>query len=116
MWIRKFMAVVLATLAGIIVGVTAELVITRVEASFAKIVAAVLLSPISLSVGGGHFPVIGNTRWLFVIQGILTLPLIGSAIVYAYRSSSIGANIGLAILVAYLYFGLMHRHFAIMSI
>lgn len=112
----KFVIVATTILLGVMFGSVSEVITMRMDVNVSRIAAALLLSPITLSIGGGHFPDIPSIRWFFGLQGLATIPVILCMSIYAYRSDSTGVYVCLFLVVAYLSFGLLHRHEAIMSI
>lgn len=112
----EFVIVLITILLGVVLGTVSEVIATQMDINLSRIAAALLLSPITLTVGGGHFPDIPSVRWFFGIQGLATVPVISCLSIYAYRTNSTAMYVCLLLVVAYLYFGLLHRHDAIMSI
>ena len=112
----KMVALGMCILFGAFLGMLSESFLTGIEFRCANVLTTLVLSPVTLSVGGGHFPAKEELRVFFAIQGLLTIPAIATVSVCAFRWNTLAGYSGLVLLVAWLYFGLLHRHAAIMSV
>ena len=74
-----------AVAGGILTGTMAEWLLTDIDIAPSELIPVWLISPISLTVGGGHFPFPDYFRPLTSILGLLTFPALIAAIVFACR-------------------------------
>ena len=94
----------------------AEWLVTDVEIVPSRLIFVWSISPISLTVGGGHFPFPDSMRTVAFLLGLFTFPaLIGATVFVCFRRSGLSLLM-LWALTSIAYFGVIHKHLAIMSI
>jgi len=93
-----------------------EIVLTDVEIELARLPAVLILSPITLTVGGGHFPSPALFRLLFVFVGLASFPIMTTAIAFAWRLRSRMSYATMFLVIAFFYFGVVHKHLAVLSV
>ena len=106
----SLLLVPVAVAGGILTGTLAEWLLTDIDIAPSELIPVWLLSPISLTVGGGHFP------FFTPILGLLTFPALIAAIVFACRRRTSLSLIMLWTVTSFAYFGVIHKHLAMMSV
>lgn len=94
----------------------AEWLFTGVDIVPSRLISVWLISPISLTVGGGHFPFPATFRPLTFILGVFTFPVLIAAIVFVCRQRTSLSLVVLWALTSVAYFGVIHKHLAMMSV
>jgi hypothetical protein len=112
----SLLLVPVAVAGGILTGTMAEWLLTDIDIAPSELIPVWLISPISLTVGGGHFPFPDYFRPLTSILGLLTFPALIAAIVFACRRRTSLSLIMLWTVTSFAYFGVIHKHLAMMSV
>jgi len=97
-------------------GMLMELLMTGIEIELTRLPAVLILSPITLTVGGGHFPFSALFRTLFVFVGLASFPIMISTVAFAWQRRSRISYAILFIVIAFFYFGVVHKHLAVLSV
>ena len=106
----------MAIIAGMTSGTLLECLLTDVDVQVSRIPAIWILSPIALTVGGGHFPFPDSVRLLLISMGLATMPAIfGLAFLATLRRTWLSLT-ALLLLTSWFYFGVIHKHFAVLSV
>jgi hypothetical protein len=108
--------IAISVVLGIATGVFLELILTDIRINASNILALLALSPIVLTVGGGHFPDAGEVRFLFVLLGVFSCPTILLLIFNAYRRCTLLRITVLWLVTSAIYFGVIHKTLAVMSV
>lgn len=101
---------------AIATGMALEYFATGIQIEVSRIPALLLLSPLMVTVGGGHFPFPGSLRIVFGLLGLMSIPIMTTTLVCAWKFRSVGTYLLLFVVVAFFYFGIIHKHLAVMSI
>lgn len=113
--LSRFM-IAISVVLGITTGVSLELILTGIRINPSNLPALLALSPVVLTVGGGHFPDAGVVRLFFVLLGVLSCPLIFLLILNAYKRCTILRLVVLWVVTSAIYFGVIHKTIAVMSV
>lgn len=101
---------------AIITGVSFEIVTTDIDIELIRLPNVILLSPITLTVGGGHFCWFGDLRTISVMLGLVSWPQMIAVSILAWKLPTLASYLTLFAVVAFCYYGVIHKHLAVMSV
>ena len=99
-----------------IFGMLLEISLTGIEIEFNRLPAVLILSPITLTVGGGHFPFPALFQTLFAFLGLASYPIMIAAVAFAWRRRTRMSYTTLFVVIAIIHFGVVHKHLAVLSV
>ena len=101
---------------AVVLGMVLEFVATGITIEPSRLLAVVLLSPVTLTAGGRQFCFAPSLQSLFFFLGLGSIPTMIMAITFAWRCRTKASYVTLFFVVAFFYFGVIHKHLAVMSV